>query len=171
MMEQNTVTEWGGTRPASGPEAWLLAQDPRPKGTRLPPELSEMSRWQRTAEHPHTLRTPSPLQDLGNDSLLWDPTAQFLCSARGVVSHSDGSDYWWSHGLQPPGSSVRGVSQAKILEQIVNCCSRVSSNPGIELQSPASPALAGRCFSTVSPQHPVQAIFFQWEKSGENLLT
>ena len=37
----------------------------------------------------------------------------------------------------PPGSSVRGVSQARILEWVAIPFSRGSSNPGIEPRSPA----------------------------------
>jgi len=49
--------------------------------------------------------------------------------------------------VAPPGSSVRGISQATILEWVAISFSRGSSNPGIE---PASPALAGRFFTTSS---------------------
>ena len=45
----------------------------------------------------------------------------------------------------PPGSSVRGISQARILEWAVISFSRGSSRPGIE---PMSPALAGEFFIT-----------------------
>ena len=39
--------------------------------------------------------------------------------------------------LGPPrGSSVHGISQARILERAAICSSRVSSHPGIELASP-----------------------------------
>ena len=51
----------------------------------------------------------------------------------------------------PPGSSVHGISHAKILERIANYYSKGSSNPGIELLSPVSPALAGGCFKVMAP--------------------
>ena len=41
----------------------------------------------------------------------------------------------------PPGSSVHGVLQARILEQVAMSYCRGSGNPGIELTSPVSPAL------------------------------
>ena len=42
-----------------------------------------------------------------------------------------------SMDLGPPrGSSVHGISQARILERAAICSSRVSSHPGIELVSP-----------------------------------
>ena len=45
----------------------------------------------------------------------------------------------------PPGSSVHGISQARILEWVAISSSRDLPNPGIK---PLSPALAGRFFTT-----------------------
>ena len=42
-----------------------------------------------------------------------------------------------------PGSSIRGIFQARILERV--------ADPGIESAFLAPPALAGRFFTTVSP--------------------
>ena len=42
----------------------------------------------------------------------------------------------------PPGSSIHGILQARILEQVSMPSSRGSSQPGIESASLASPALA-----------------------------
>ena len=50
------------------------------------------------------------------------------------------------HGL--PGSSVRGISQARILEWVAGSFSRGSSKPGIRPASPDSPALAGKFLTT-----------------------
>ena len=47
----------------------------------------------------------------------------------------------------PPGSSVHGIPQARILESGAISHSRDLSNPGTEPVSPASPALAGRLFT------------------------
>ena len=44
----------------------------------------------------------------------------------------------------PPGSSVRGILQARILEWVVMSSSRGSPRPRIKLESLTSPALAGR---------------------------
>ena len=44
----------------------------------------------------------------------------------------------------PPGSSVHGISQARILEWVTIPFSRVLPNPGIAPVSPPSPALAGK---------------------------
>ena len=51
----------------------------------------------------------------------------------------------------PPGSSVHGVFQERILEWVAIFFSRGSSWPRIEPESLALPALAGRCFTTVPP--------------------
>ena len=48
----------------------------------------------------------------------------------------------------PPGSSVRGIFQARILECIAISSSLDLPNPRIELLSLASPALAGGFFTT-----------------------
>ena len=47
-----------------------------------------------------------------------------------------------------PGSSVHGMSQARILEWVAMPFARGSSNPGIKLASLVSPVLAGRFFIT-----------------------
>ena len=48
----------------------------------------------------------------------------------------------------PPGSSVHGILQARILEWVAVPSSRGSSDPGLELGSLISPALAGGFFTT-----------------------
>ena len=48
-----------------------------------------------------------------------------------------------------PGSSVHGVFQARILEQLAISYSRGSSDPGIEPTYLVSPALADGFFTTV----------------------
>ena len=48
----------------------------------------------------------------------------------------------------PPGSSVRGILQARRLKWVALSFFRRSSRPGIEFASPVSPALAGRFFTT-----------------------
>ena len=50
-----------------------------------------------------------------------------------------------------PGSSVHGILQARILEWVAKPSSRASSWPSFEPASPASPALAGRIFTTQPP--------------------
>ena len=46
-----------------------------------------------------------------------------------------------------PGSSLRGILQARILEWVATSSSRDLPGPGIEPASPLSPALAGRFFT------------------------
>ena len=47
-----------------------------------------------------------------------------------------------------PGSSVRGILQAGMLEWVATPSSRDLPNPGIEPRSRMSPVLAGRSFTT-----------------------
>jgi len=51
-------------------------------------------------------------------------------------------------GCNPPGFSVHGIFQARILEWVAISFSRDLPDPGIELMSPA---LAGRLFTTEPP--------------------
>ena len=54
----------------------------------------------------------------------------------------------WLYGLKPPGSSVHGIHQARILEWVAMPSSRDLPNPGIESMSLMSPALTGEFFTT-----------------------
>ena len=54
-----------------------------------------------------------------------------------------------------PGSSVHGIFQARILEQVAIFSSRESSWPRIKPTSPVAPALAGRFFTTEPPGKPI----------------
>ena len=47
----------------------------------------------------------------------------------------------------PPGSTVHGILQARILERVAMTSSRVSSRPRIEPASLTSPVLVGRFFT------------------------
>ena len=47
----------------------------------------------------------------------------------------------------PPGSSVHGTFQARILEWVVIFSSRGSSDLGMKFESPVSPVLAGSEFT------------------------
>ena len=48
----------------------------------------------------------------------------------------------------PPGSSVHGIAQARILEWAAISSSSELSDPGTELKSPEAPALAGKFLTT-----------------------
>ena len=61
----------------------------------------------------------------------------------------------------PPGSSVHGISQARILEWVTISSSRGSSQPRVEPKSSLSPTLAGRFFTPASPGKPLYTV--QWE--------
>jgi len=76
----------------------------------------------------------------------------------------------------PPGSSVHGISQARILEWIAISYSRGSSDPGIE---PTSLAMAGRFFTTEPPGKPIYYLMLSFkskrcslprEKVGKHLV-
>ena len=55
------------------------------------------------------------------------------------------------HDCSSAGSSVHGISQARILRWVAVSYSRDLPNPGIEPISPAAPALSGRFFTTEAP--------------------
>ena len=59
---------------------------------------------------------------------------------------------------KPPGSSIHGIAQARILEWVAISFSKGSSNPGIKPASLTSPALAGGFFTTEPPEKPLQKI-------------
>ena len=52
-----------------------------------------------------------------------------------------------------PDSSVRGISQARVLEWVAISFSRDLPDPGIE---PTSPALTGRLFTAETPEKPIE---------------
>ena len=54
-----------------------------------------------------------------------------------------------------PGSSVHGISQARILKWVAISFSRGSSQPRDQTKSPVSPSLAGRFFTTETPGKPL----------------
>ena len=66
-----------------------------------------------------------------------------------------------------PGSSVYGISQARILDWVAISSSRGSSNPGIE---PGSPTLAGRFFITEPPGKLLDWAFLLKSKICQILL-
>ena len=65
-----------------------------------------------------------------------------------------------------PGSSVHGISQARILEWVAITFSRGSSHPGIESRSPT--LQAGGCLGSQTSCHPVcsQGCLSQLEKGA-----
>ena len=76
-----------------------------------------------------------------------------ITSHQCMHSHSVMSDSLRPYGLNPPGFSVRGILQARILEWVAISCSRASSSkPGTEPASLLFTALAGRFFITEPPE-------------------
>ena len=73
----------------------------------------------------------------------------------------------------PPGSSVCGIFQARVLEWVA--LEQIPSprdlpDPGIEPMSPASPALAGRFFTTEPPGKPSCSYIDSISPSGVNFI-
>ena len=64
---------------------------------------------------------------------------------------------------RPPGSSVHGIFQATILEQIAISSSRDLPDPGIEPASPVSPALQADSLLLI-PFNPV--MMFKVQSNG-----
>ena len=58
----------------------------------------------------------------------------------------------------PPGFSVHGISQTRILEQLPFPTPGDLPNPGVETASPASPELTGGVLSTAPSQKPIGCI-------------
>ena len=82
------------------------------------------------------------LQRVGHDwatELNWKSI--FAC----MLNWSVASDSLQPHWLYPPGSSVHGITQGRILEWVAISSSRGSFQPRIK---PMSPASAGRFFTT-----------------------
>ena len=69
-----------------------------------------------------------------------------------VLSCTVVSNSLWPHGLQaPPGSSVHGIFQARILDSLAIPTPGDLPDPGIEA---VSPALADGLFTTQPPGRP-----------------
>ena len=58
----------------------------------------------------------------------------------------------------PPGFSVHGISQTRILEWVAISSSRGSSRPRDQTVSFVSPALVGGFFTTAPPQKPLNMV-------------
>ena len=65
-----------------------------------------------------------------------------------------------------PGFSVPGILQARILGWVAISSSRGSSQPRDLTDSPASPTLAGRFFTTEPPGKPMKGYNLIGERSG-----
>ena len=83
-----------------------------------------------------------------------------VCYVTSVVS-----DSLWPHGLSPPGSSVHGILQPRILEWVVMPSSRDLPDPGIEPVSLRSPALAAEFFTTSATWQALVYLEFPADKS------
>ena len=87
---------------------------------------------------------------------------------------------WNPTDCSPPGSSVHRILQARILEWVTIPFSRDLPDPGIELASTTSQALAGRFFTTEPPGKPITPAVLnlfifslseaRWHHKGRNLF-
>ena len=75
----------------------------------------------------------------------------------------------------PPGSSVHGLSQARILEWAAISSYRDLPNPGIERMYPASPALEGGFFTTEprgkSQPWSLNSVKLSFKKEAKNIFS
>ena len=76
-----------------------------------------------------------------------------MCVCALLLSHVQLFVIPWTCSL--PVSSIHGIFQARILEWVAISFSRNLPYPGMELTSLVSPALAGRLFTTESPEKPI----------------
>ena len=67
-----------------------------------------------------------------------------------MLSHFSRAQLCEAMDCSPPGSSVYGILQAKILEWVVMTSSRNLPDPGIKLASLTYPALGGGFFTTIA---------------------
>ena len=66
----------------------------------------------------------------------------------------------------PPGSSVHGISQARILSGLPFRSPEDLPDPGIEPAHLASPALAGGFFATVPPGKPLEISYMLYFRNS-----
>ena len=110
-------------------------------------------RWSGEHTHPPSLSSSLHLRDSAQTCF------QGLCRARVcvqaclevcmcVLSHLSCDQLCDSMDCSPPGSSVHGILQVRILEWVAMPFSRDLPNPGIKPVTLMSPALAGRLFTT-----------------------
>ena len=98
--------------------------------------------------HRNRIRTYSCL--ISKAMLLWN-LSECCCSVTSVLS-----DSLRPVDCSPPGSSVHGILQARILEWFAVPFSMDLPNPGIKPLSPASPALQAVYFPTEPPAPKMQ---------------
>ena len=84
-------------------------------------------------------------------------TAVVACWFTSVVS-----DSLWPQDCSPPGCSVHGILQARILEWVAVPSSRGSSRPKGEPASLVSPALAGGFFTTSATWEATRSVANPW---------
>ena len=90
---------------------------------------------------------------------LHHPRMELTCSSPlHAKSLQSCRTLWNPRGCSPPGSTVLGILQARILEWVALPSSRDLRGPGIEPQSLRSPAVAGGFFTTSAIWEPSAAL-------------
>ena len=107
---------------------------------------------------------------LGCTTTAAETLPNWFCSERIWKLHAKSlqlcPSLWDPVDCSPPGSSVHGILQARILEWVAMPSSRGSSRPRIEALSFTSPALAGRFFITSATWEA-----HIWKLSTSNLVS
>ena len=96
-------------------------------------QIFVVSEWSQKSEF-WCQRSHLPLKFLGGQSVFASPTAATCCCCLITQSYLTLCN---PMGCSPPGSSVHGILQARILEWVAISFSRGSSRPGIQPTSSA----------------------------------
>ena len=104
----------------------------------------ELARWALPGSRAQPACCPSGTITTENE----DPAPDMLLFSHSVLSNS-----LQPHGLSPPGSSVRGIPQARILEWVAMPSSRGSSRPGDGTQVSRTSRWVLHCYATQEVQH------------------
>ena len=99
----------------------------------------------------------SPNLHISLPSLRTDSSSQLYSVYVQACSVAQSCLTLWSHDCSPPGCSVHGIFQAKILEWVVISFSRGSSWPRDQTRISC---ITGRFFTTEPPEKPLS--FYRW---------
>ena len=144
--------------PAAGGRRWKKTRAPHPAAqhhfhTETPLYFSPFSSLLRTAPSPVCMAgvpwTAYEVSQLCQPALQLTCLNFLSCHCCFIVSDS----FVTPMNYSPPGPSVHGIPQARILEWVAISFSRGSSDPGIKL---TSPELAGNYFTTEPPGKPLR---------------
>ena len=95
------------------------------------------------------------MQLIYNVSYLLQSDSVYVCACVRAQLHLTLCD---SMDCSPSGSSIYGISQARILEWLPSATPGDLPKAGIETASPVSPVLAGGYFTAMLPGKPISSI-------------